>query len=266
MKTEYPDNLAEQRALFFAEQAAKDVNSESREFAIIPDGYDIRDLTSLRNEPPRVIARTVKTSSPRTLSKYTSRFQDDATTAYTKGSTITVYFDHHEKSAPNRMGHRIHYAARIHPVVALWKSTLNPSSEMGMHVKNFTKTLRRLKHTITSPAGSDMLEILNDLRVIENKEVNVQTLRAGFHIESTEHKELTTDIPQYLTVSIPVVQVEKAWTFMEVEVEVLVSMTDDDPRFTLEAQTFAIDLEDHIAEEMSRVAESLGIPVYEECQ
>ena len=177
------------------------------DYAIVPDGYNLKDLESYQ-ETPRLIAQHVNALASESFTNYINRFISDGTTVFANidkrhFKCILDFAEHGNDPKWNK--HTITYSC---PESTAWKVWIRVDGTK-MNQVDFARFIEDNLPDIVKPSGSDMLTISKELQA--KKQVDFksgQNLANGdvqfTYNETTNASAGQIDIPQEFTLGIPV--------------------------------------------------------------
>ncbi|MCD8547128.1 MAG: YfdQ family protein [Aeromonadaceae bacterium] len=135
-----------------------------RAHAIVPDGYELRDLESLRDNPSRVKA-SVKVLTQQALVGYLERFSTDDSVIFADVSNkrITGIIDYHSATLAEWCSHKAMYDCPLSEAWKAWTSVDKRSMgqlEFAEFLENRIADIAPVGEVYAGPSGAELLEMV----------------------------------------------------------------------------------------------------------
>lgn len=180
----------------------------NRPFVVVPEGYDVRDLSHMLPSPPEANG-TARLGDPESFIAYVTMHKGEATDLYyeTEPASFTAVFNASRIGAPGWGNHRAVYKCPLSPEWMTWTK----NDGLRMNQEEFALFVERNLPDIVDPDAADLLEIVTTLQA--KKKVNfVSGLRLSNGSNEFTYEEQVEgsaakgklQIPEEITLGIPV--------------------------------------------------------------
>lgn len=195
-------------AALAAGHAMADLNVDTDEAVIVPEGYRLLDLEEYKARP-RKIAKTVRLKDAIDFIRYINRFKNDDSTIYADldRRRFTAVIDHHGADMPNWGQHRATYDC---PISGQWKTWVD-SDGKAMSQTNFAAFIENNLPDIIEPSSSDILTISRTLEAKKKVDFQSGVRLDNGEVQLTYNEEIkgtagkgSLDIPETFKLGIPV--------------------------------------------------------------
>ena len=185
-------------------------NSETDNFRIVPEGYQLEDLERF-DVRPRQIREKIFASTARSFCKYIQEFKTESTVIF--ANKQKQYFEAHleyHNSVDKLPSWNTHKAVYHCPLELRWKTwTANDGKVMSQ--VDFARFIENNLPDIVSPSGSDMLTISKALQAKKSVDFKSDQRLSNGDIQFTYNETTTAtsgagslEVPEEFTLGIPV--------------------------------------------------------------
>ena len=177
------------------------------DYAVVPEGYTLKDLQDYKDGPRRIEAN-VSLTTARAFIKYVTDFSTDYTALFANLSDrkFTAKLDYHDPlNGPAWCKHTATYNC---PIDSRWE-TWTKADGTALSQTQFAQFIEDNLVDIVEPSGTDMLSIAKQLQAKKNIDFKSgQNLANGdvqfTYNETTSGTAGTMDIPEEFKIGIPV--------------------------------------------------------------
>jgi uncharacterized protein YfdQ (DUF2303 family) len=187
-------------------------NSDGRQFAVVPDGFELRDVTpagAAVTFKPDHIAQTVCLETAASLSDYLTRFKSPQTTLFANisANSIVGVIDYH---APGSADLAKHIAKLTLPYSTEWALWSGIDGKLNSQL-DFARFLEENAQDVRAPDTADLLECVRDMQAVEKADFRARVRPESDNVDfdfsqSTDAgtRNGTLEVPKRLTLSFPV--------------------------------------------------------------
>lgn len=187
-------------------------NPDGRQFAVVPEGFELRDITppgAAQSFKPDHIAQTVLLETAASLSDYLTRFKTAETTLFANigVNTIVGVIDYH---APGKADLAKHVAKLTLPYSSEWALWSGIDGKL-MGQLEFARFLEENAQDVRAPDTADLLECVRDMQAVEKADFRARVRPESDNIDfdfsqSTDAgtRNGTLEVPKRLSLAFPV--------------------------------------------------------------
>lgn len=178
-------------------------------FVSIPKDYRMESVEVFQKKPNRV-QQSVTLHELDSFIAFAKRFQTPESVIFMDASTgkIKAIFDYHGSSSPTDAQWRDNEACFSPVLDKRWKAWTN-NNQAKMDQSDFAEFIENALQDINKPTGAEMLEIATKFHLIRkaaySSSVRLNSGEVQFQY-SDEHTKGTVEIPEKITLAIPVFQ------------------------------------------------------------
>lgn len=161
-------------------------NPDGRQFAVVPEGFELRDVTppgAAKSFKPDHIAQTVSLETAASLSDYLTRFKTSETVMFASiGDNLIVgAIDYHATSAAALVKHRAQLKLPYSTEWSLWDSI--DGKLMGQ--LDFARFIEENAVDIRAPDTASLLECVRDMQAVEKADFRAQVRTESDNVDFT---------------------------------------------------------------------------------
>jgi len=187
-------------------------NPDGRQFAVVPTGFDLRDMTpagAAQSFKPDHIAQAVSLQTAASLADYLTRYKTEQTTMFANidANAIVGAVDYHGPGSPDLVRHK---ATLKLPFSSQWTIWDSQDGKLSGQLE-FARFLEENARDITDPDTATLLEAVGEMQAVEKADfrqrirTNSDNVDFTYSVQTdagTMNGELA--IPKRFTLSIPV--------------------------------------------------------------
>ena len=244
--------------------------SDGREFIVVPDGFDLRDVTD-PHRLPGFIRQTLTVDQPGSLSAYVNRFKTDQSVLFADldSAQVIARLDYHESylgeegaaSAPTPSQNK-HVATLQLRETQEFKDWYEFCSELWSQA-DFANFLDENRIDVIKPDGGELLEIVKDLQTVSTSNFSGKVdltngdVRIGFETETREVQQVL--LPKTVTLRLAIYEGEEP---VEIECALRWRGQSGGVKLALVMRRINRVKRELFAKIANDVAEATGLPVY----
>lgn len=187
-------------------------NPDGRQFAVVPSGYELRDVTpagAAKSFKPDHIAQNVSLQTAASLSDYATRFKAEQTTLFANidANSIVAAIDYHGPGQPDLVKHKATLKLPFSSQWAIWDA--QDGKLQGQ--LEFARFLEENCRDVVDPDTADLLEAVSGMQAVEKADFRAKIRTSSDNVDftysvNTEAGTMNGDlsIPKRFSLRIPV--------------------------------------------------------------
>jgi uncharacterized protein YfdQ (DUF2303 family) len=164
-------------------------------FVLVPDGYSLKDLESLRPGPRR-IRETIDLHNLTSFTDYVNKWKDDDSVIFanTGERSLRAVLDYHNPVGASWGSHRANYVAKMSREAVAWMA----SNSSPQNQQQFAEFIEDRIGDVVKPEGADLLE-----RVLKLQIITKATFRSALRLQTGQVQLAYSEEDENGTVELP---------------------------------------------------------------